>query len=272
MISQDFKQRIKVGAIFLLQIYKVTTGTLLSLFVPQACSSDDYLDGSSDSDNGSRICTLQENFDNADGYHKTVLYWNMFSMFTFFTYYLIELRREEWAIKYLDIDNDKPDNSLKEIIRQEPELDRRMDKLNLLYYRTLMFNCGTYGINLGLSAKLVKDGYHSSSTLSCFISFALLVLMKLYNSLEVAQQSVKNDKMTSAYMSEFVSFNVLDEDYVKAKLENTLHKEEEELKNELQLEEIPITIEDNRPDRHDRQARPDTPKPPKSLEAIIPQE
>ena len=96
--------------------------------------------------------------------------------------------------------------------------------------------------------------------------------MKLFNSLEVAQQSVKNDKMTSAYMSEFVSFNVLDEDYVKAKLEDILHKEEEELKNELQLEEIPITIEDNRPDRHDRQARPDTPKPPKSLEAIIPQE
>ena len=53
--------------------------------------------------------------------------------------------------------------------------------------------------------------------MSCFASFALLVLMKLYNSLEVARQSVKNDKMTSAYMSEFVSFNVLDEDYVKAK-------------------------------------------------------
>ena len=80
-----------------------------------------------------------------------------------------------------------------------------------------MFNCGVYGINLGLSAKLVKDGYHSSSTLSCFASFSLLVLMKLYNSLEVARQSVKNDKMMSAYMSEFVSFNVLDKDYVEAK-------------------------------------------------------
>ena len=212
MISQDLTQRIKVGAIFLLQIYKVTTGTMLSLFVPQACSSD----GSSSEDDV-RICTLQENFENADGYHKMVLYWNMFSMLTFFTYYLVELRREEWAIQYLDIDNNKPDNSLKEIIKTEPALDKRMDRLNLLYYRTLMFNCGTYGINLGLSAKLVKDGYHSSSTLSCFASFALLVLMKLYNSLEVARQSVKNDKMTSAYMSEFVSFNVLDEDYVKAK-------------------------------------------------------
>ena len=232
MISQDFKQRIKVGAIFLLQVYKVTTGTLLSLFIPQACVDDE---------GSSKICTLQENFDNADGYHKTVLYFNMFSMFTFFTYYLIELRREEWAIKYLDIDNNKPDNALKEIIRADPPLDKRMDKLNLLYYRTLLFNCGTYGINLGLSAKLVKDGYHGSSTLSCFVSFSLLVLMKLYNSLEVARQSVKNDKMTSAYMSEFVSFNVLDKDYVKAKEEN---------KKEIQLEEVPITILPDRDETH----------------------
>ena len=41
--------------------------------------------------------------------------------------------------------------------------------------------------------------------------------MKLYNSLIVAYQSVKNDKMMSAYMSEFVSFNVLDNDYVQEK-------------------------------------------------------
>ena len=241
MISQDFKQRIKVGAIFLLQVYKVTTGTLLSLFIPQACV---------DEEGTTKICTLQENFDNADGYHKTVLYFNMFSMFTFFTYYLIELRREEWAIKYLDIDNDKPDNALKEIIRADPPLDRKMDKLNLLYYRTLLFNCGTYAINLGLSAKLVKDGYHSSSTLSCFASFSLLVLMKLYNSLEVARNSVKDDKMTSAYMSEFVSFNVLDADYIEQQLEQKIKDEENEIKREIQLEEVPITILPDKDETH----------------------
>ena len=53
------------------------------------------------------------------------------------------------------------------------------------------------------------------STISCFISFTLLVLMKLYNSLVVAYESIKNDKMLSAYMMEFVSYNVLDSDYVK---------------------------------------------------------
>ena len=214
MIDEDIVQRIKVAGIFLLQVYKVTTGTMLSLFIPQSCE-DNSLTNTTES--GSRICSLQENYENADGYHQTVMYWNAFSFLTFFTYYMIELRREEWAIKFLDIDNDKPDNSLKEIIVKEPKLDKTMDRLNLWYYRTLLFNCGVYGINLGLSAKLVKDGYHSSSTLSCFASFSLLVLMKLYNSLEVARQSVKNDKMMSAYMSEFVSFNVLDKDYVEAK-------------------------------------------------------
>ena len=44
--------------------------------------------------------------------------------------------------------------------------------------------------------------------------------MKLYNSFSVAYQSVKNDKMMSAYMSEFVSYNVLDSDYIKSKVKN----------------------------------------------------
>ena len=41
--------------------------------------------------------------------------------------------------------------------------------------------------------------------------------MKLYNSVVVARESVHNDKMMSAYMCEFVSFNVLDKDYVEEK-------------------------------------------------------
>ena len=65
--------------------------------------------------------------------------------------------------------------------------------------------------------KILYSDYHSSSTISCFLSFVLLVLMKLYNSYIVAKESVKNDKMMSAYMSEFVSFNVLDTDYIKSK-------------------------------------------------------
>ena len=68
-----------------------------------------------------------------------------------------------------------------------------------------------------LTIKLINDKYYSNSTLSCFLSFTLLVINKLYNSLIVARESVKNDKMMSSYMSEFVSFNVLDADYLEKK-------------------------------------------------------
>ena len=139
--------------------------------------------------------------------------------------YILELKRENWSIKYLDIDNDKPDNCLKEIIVKEPKLDKQMDKLNKYYYNALLTTGFLYFINMLMTIKLLKDKYHSSSTISCFMSFSLLVMMKLYNSFVVAKQSVKNDKMMSAYMSEFVSYNVLDSDYLEDKKENKKDKD-----------------------------------------------
>jgi len=203
MVDIDIIHRFKIGGIFFLQSYKIITGTLLSLFVPQSC--------------GDKICSLTDNFENTEIYHTVTLYWNIFTAFMFFIYYCVELRREEWSIKYLDIDNNKPDNSLKEIIKTEPILDKQMDKLNILYYRFLLATCFAYFINVMLTIKIINDKYHSVSTLSCFTSFVLLVLMKLYNSFIVSRQSVKNDKMMSAYMMEFVSYNVLDSDYLTNK-------------------------------------------------------
>ena len=115
MIDEDIIQRIKVSGVFLLQVYKVTTGTMLSLFIPQNC--------------GENMCSLNENFNNSELYHRTTFYWNLLSGFLFICSYLVELYREEWCVKYLDIDNDIPDNSLKNIIIKEKELDNKMDKL-----------------------------------------------------------------------------------------------------------------------------------------------
>jgi len=205
----DFVQRIKVGGIFCLQIYKILTGTLLTVFVPQSCET---LLETNTTEN--RVCTLTQNFENNDLYHKKTLYWNITTMVLFLGYYMIELKRENWSIKYLDIDNNKPDNSLKEIIKNEPSLDKYMDRLNIYYYNFLLATIFAYTINVALMIKILYSDYHGSSTISCFMSFVLLVLMKLYNSFVVARESVKNDKMMSAYMSEFVSYNVLDSDFV----------------------------------------------------------
>ena len=212
IIDQDFGQPIKVMGIFALQFYKVLTGTMLSLFVPQACY-EEIGDGSEERNN-LQICTLTQNYENTDIYHQFSLSWNTLSFVCFIFCYILELRRENWAIKYLDIDNDKPDNSLKQIIVLEPKLDKQMDKLNKVYFYGLTITAIIYFINICLMINILLRDYHSMATISCFISFVLLVQMKLYNSLSIAYQSVKSDKMMSAFMSEFVSYNVLDSDYV----------------------------------------------------------
>lgn len=214
IIDQDIVQRIKVTGIFILQFYKVLTGTMLTLFVPQACP--EITDGSGVSNpDGVRICTITENLENNEIYHRFTLYFNMLSFFCFIYVYILELRRENWSIKYLDIDNDKPDNCLKSIIVNEPKLDKQMDRLNKLYFYGLSVTAFVYMINMILMINILYQDYHSASTISCFVSFTLLVQMKLYNSLSVAYYSVKDDKMMSAFMSEFVSFNVLDKDYIR---------------------------------------------------------
>ena len=203
MVDVDLIQRVKVVGLFFLQFYKILTGTMLTLFIPQNCEG--------------QICTLTQNYENPDIYHKTTLYWNGLTMFFFMLTYFYELKRENWSIKYLDIDNNFSDNNLKSIIVNEPKLDKQMDRLNLRYRNIVCTTIFLYFINMCLTIRLLNVNYHSSSTLSCFASFSLLVMMKLYNSFSVSYYSVKSDKMMSAYMSEFVSFNVLDEDYIKKK-------------------------------------------------------
>tara|TARA_B100001123_G_C14988403_1_gene898558 strand:- start:145 stop:846 length:702 start_codon:yes stop_codon:yes gene_type:complete len=223
-IDHDIIERCKVIGIFFLQFYKVMTGTLLTLFVPQACYTESLTDGSNSET--IQICSLTQNFNNHEIYHQITLYWNIFTFILFIISYLFELRREHWAIKFLDINNDIPDNALKDKIIQEPKLDKEMDKLNKFYYRVLLSTTFAYGINILLMIRILIKDYHSISTISCFTSFVLLVIMKLYNSLSVAYKSVHYDKMMSAFMSEFVSYNVLDSDYIENKIKIQGQKKE----------------------------------------------
>lgn len=203
-MNQDIKQSIKVVGLFFLQSYKILTGTLLTIFIPQKC--EEIINNKTETS----ICTLEQNFNNNNIYHSQVLNWNILTMVLFFGYFMIELKREKWVIQNLEVDHDLPDNALKEILKKEPQLDKQMDKLNFYYYYILNATIISYFINVALMIKILKTDYHSTTTLSSFFSFILLVFMKLYNSYIVAKESIKNDKMLSSFLSEFVSYNNLD--------------------------------------------------------------
>lgn len=52
-----------------------------------------------------------------------------------------------------------------------------------------------------------------SATVTAYMSFVILILMKLYNAISISNISKKKNIALSAYMSELQSYNILDKDY-----------------------------------------------------------
>ena len=87
MLNLDILQRLKVCGLFFLQFYKITTGTLLTLFIPQKCE-DNLI-------NNTEIyqCSIIDNYENNGNYFQKTLYWNIITMNLFLFTYFLELKR-----------------------------------------------------------------------------------------------------------------------------------------------------------------------------------
>ena len=219
----DTKERLKIIMIFLLQSYKVAMGSMLVLFVPQECGNNS-------------VCSLTDNLTKTDALHVTTLFFNFVSLVSFVLCYNSELKRENWCVKHLDIDKNHGDNNLALVLNQKPEFKIALDAINNRYYILALNAAGVYIINLILSSIVLFNNSAGASTLTSYLGFVILIVMKLYNSVYISVDSKKNARAFSAYMTEFQSFNVIDVDHRGPEngIEITeINIEEEEDKNPL---------------------------------------
>tara|TARA_B110000008_G_C16912363_1_gene541243 strand:+ start:188 stop:904 length:717 start_codon:yes stop_codon:yes gene_type:complete len=198
-LDVDTKERMKVLFIFLLQSYKVAMGSMLTLFVPQLC--------------GDQVCGLTDNLVKEGDLHRVSLSINFISLVSFLACYYIELQRENWCIKYLDLSDDFGDNNLQLVLKKRPELELRLHNINDKYYYSSQITAVIYVVNLILSTVSVYMNSAGSSTITAYMSFVILILMKLNNSIQISKASKHNNLALSAYMTELQSFNVVDKDY-----------------------------------------------------------
>ena len=203
MFSVDTKERIKISGLFIFQSYKVIMGSMLSLFVPQLCADEE-------------VCTISDNLLHHDNdlFHQVTLGFNFLSVLLFIGVYIIELKRENWCVKYLDIDHNIPDNNLEFIIKDKPDLLLPLSKHNKLYFKSIFITSFIYSINLALSSILIYDNYAGIPSVTSYMSYVVLILLKIYNSLFISYDSMKNNKALSAYIIEFTSYNKIDVDHV----------------------------------------------------------
>lgn len=233
-INTDTKERLKVGALFVFQSYKVIMGSLLILFVPQECPEND-----------NNVCSLKNNLTKTDDlFHTVALGFNFLCVFLFMGMYFVELRRENWCVKYFDINHDFPDNNLDKIIDEKPELKLELNKRNKRYFKITALASSVYAINLVLSSIIVYTNYVGIQAVTSYVSYVALILLKIYNSLCISYTSMKGHKALSGFITEFSSFNVWDDDVVEDVDVEDVEKERI-IKNTVRINDEPCVIDDN---------------------------
>ena len=198
-LSVDSKQRVTTTCLMFLEFYKILMATFLVLFVPQKCEDE--------------VCTITENFFKRDPAHLAALISNFTTFVSVLYFYHIEMKRENWCIKYLDIDLTKPNNYLDDEIEAYPKYKKQMNQLNKSYLKSMYASSTLLVINFGISGTAIGFDYVGTNTITTMVSFFLLISSKLYSAYVSGTDSVKKERALSAYMKTAKTYNTIDEDF-----------------------------------------------------------
>ena len=229
-LDVDTKQRMKGAATFVLEFYKILMGTFLTVFVPHA-----WEDG--------RICSFTHNlYENHDVFHQVAVGTNAACFLAFLMMYVIEIRRENWCITYLDIDPTKAIENLDTEIEEYPQFKRQMSLMNHNYKNAVLTCSVAHCTNIGVSMIDIVRNWPGMPALAPLVSYIILVSMKLYNSQGIASSSLKKERAFSAYLSGPKTYNTIDADHKQEPVIELVEegKESEEEKS-LSLEEIDLS-------------------------------
>ncbi len=198
-LTVDNKQRLTTAFLFILESYKIIMGTFLTIFVPQECNQE--------------TCTILQNIQNNTVLHRIATISNLISFIVFIAFYSIELKRENWCIKYLDIDDNKASNNLDTEIESYKDIKINMNKINKHYKIITSICIGTQIINISLSVADILHQFNGISTITPLLSYVILIAIKLFMSFNIAYSSLKDERAYSSFMKISKTYNTIDDDF-----------------------------------------------------------
>ncbi len=198
-LTVDNKQRLTTAFLFILESYKIIMGTFLTIFVPQECNQE--------------TCTILQNIQNNTVLHRIATISNLISFIVFIAFYSIELKRENWCIKYLDIDDNKASNNLDTEIESYKDIKINMNKINKHYKIITSICIGTQIINISLSVADILHQFNGISTITPLLSYVILIAIKLIMSFNIAYSSLKDERAYSSFMKISKTYNTIDDDF-----------------------------------------------------------
>ena len=196
--NNDKFQKVQIFFRFLFEVYKIFTSCLLVVLVPQKC------------DDGTRMCSFADNFNDLDPYNTFALYFNITTSIVFFLYFTLELYRERIYIQLLDIDYEKDEDNYYDEVKTYPKIKSKINDINFIFYYFNIFLIVIFFINIIISLIVITNFYLNDLTIFITITNTILILDKLLRSFFIAKKSFYQRKAFSMYTRKDVSYNCVD--------------------------------------------------------------
>ena len=203
--TQDRQQKLLVAILISLDMYRIIVGSFYSIFVPQLCTDKQTL--------AENACSLKDNITDLTDYNTAVIAVNALTAASMLAAFIIELRRELWMIKHLEVDSKKPDDNLIHEIEHYEKMKRSFMKKNRHYTIAFSVASGLALLNAIMSAVLMGQYFDGLKTVTTFATNTLLIGMRSAKSLQIARKCKKDMKALSAYLGEQTAYNTIDPDY-----------------------------------------------------------
>ena len=211
--DQDFNQKMNVASTLMLELYRVLMGAFLMVFVPQKCGED--------------ICSIDENINRDDVLSRITVAFNSLTLLSFLFLYLIEVKRENKLITYLEVNRFNPvDNESVGKALEKLELSKKTSILQYdVYYQSVGKLCTViFGINSILSSIVVYSHYLDSKTVTVYLTNLLFMGSKVYDVYNTV--NTKPNIFYSAYLKNKVQFNDVDPDKVITQIKEPKNEED----------------------------------------------
>lgn len=195
--DQDTNQKINTMTTVCVELYKVLISSLLILFVPQKC--DDH------------VCSYAENFVSDNNIYTGSLAFNFITLFTFLILYIVEVKRENKLISYLEVNKLKPsDNNsvglaLNRLSASRKNAILRLDSLYQYIGKTaiIMFTTNTI-----LSGIVIYNYYLDNQTTTTYVTNILFMTTKIYD--VYTNSNSEENIFYSAYLKTKIQYNDVD--------------------------------------------------------------
>jgi hypothetical protein len=218
--NQDFQQKSAVYVSFVLELYRVLMGSMLVMFVPQKC--------------GDHICGMFENTTVIPEIYNTAIAMNAYSLLCFLIMYMVEIKRENKLINYLEVDKTLAfDNESvgEALVNLSEEKKEAIWALDTRYLHSGYLALSAFVINAGMSGYVVFTNYLDDKTFTVYLTNTLFMGLKVKETYDIV--NTKKNVFYSAYLTDRIQFNAVDKDKMIENEVDTLNTMENQGTNEL---------------------------------------